>query len=111
MRQNSVQISGFVCKPEIHQFTSSAVCRFNLGINRYEKKGEQTITHTAYIPVEIWKASAADLESIVKGAKIQLNGWLKADSYTDGESQTRSRLIIAASAYSIIEKETNDRGE
>lgn len=70
MRQNSVQISGFVCKPEVRQFANSAVCRFNLGISRIEKKGEESVTNTAYLPVEVWKADASDLVSLTKGANV-----------------------------------------
>lgn len=111
MRQNSVQISGFVCKPEVRQFANSAVCRFNLGISRIEKKGEESVTNTAYLPVEVWKANASDLASLIKGANVELAGWLKADSYTDKDGQPRNRVVLAASSFSILEKDTEDSGD
>ena len=110
MRQNSVQISGFVCKPEVHQFTNSAVCRFNLGISRIEKKGEETVTNIAYLPVEVWKAEASDLASITKGADVELTGWLKADSFTDKDGQSHNRVVLAVSSFSIAEKEKEESG-
>ena len=110
MRQNSVQISGFVCKPEVHQFTNSAVCRFNLGISRIEKKGEETITNIAYLPVEVWKANASDLTSITKGADVELAGWLKADCYTDKDGQSHNRVVLSVSSFTIVEKEKEDSG-
>lgn len=110
MRQNSVQISGFVCKPEVHQFANSAVCRFNLAISRIEKKGEESVSHTAFLPVEVWKSNASDLDVLTKGAHVELTGWLKADSYTDKDGQNRSRLILAVSSFSIVEKQTEESG-
>ena len=111
MRQNSVQISGFVCKPEIHQFTNSAVCRFSLGISRIEKKGEQSVTNTAYIPAEVWKASASDLRDIVKGAKVELNGWLKPEVFTDKEGQIRNKVVLVVTSFTVAVKETEENGE
>ena len=111
MRQNSVQISGFVCKPEVRQFTNSAVCRFNLGITRIEKNGEQTVTNTAYLAAEVWKAKASDLETLTKGANVELNGWLKADSYTDKDGQTRNRVTLEVSDFKVVQKEPKEGGE
>ena len=110
MRQNSVQISGFVCKPEVHQFTSSAVCRFNLAISRIEKKGEESVTNTAYLPVEVWKAKASDLDAITKGANVEIIGWLKADSYTDKDGQNRNRVVLAATSVATVEKSAEGSG-
>ena len=111
MRQNSVQISGFVCKPEVRQFTNSAVCRFNLGITRIEQNGEQTVTNTAYLAAEVWKAKASDLETLTKGANVELNGWLKADSYTDKDGQTRNRVTLEVSDFKVVQKEPKEGGE
>ena len=111
MRQNSVQISGFVCKPEVRQFTNSAVCRFNLGITRIEKSGEQTVTNTAYLAAEVWKAKASDLETFTKGANVELNGWLKADSYIDKDGQTRNRVTLEVSDFKVVQKEPKEGGE
>ena len=111
MRQNSVQISGFVCKPEVRQFTNSAVCRFNLGITRIEKNGEQTVTNTAYLAAEVWKAKASDLETLTKGANVELNGWLKADSYTDKDGQTRNRVTLEVSDFKVVQKVPKEGGE
>lgn len=110
MRQNSVQISGYVCKPEVHQFANSAVCRFNLAISRIEKKGDESVTNTAYLPAEVWKANASDLESITKGANVEITGWLKADSYTDKDGQNHNRVVLAVSSISVVEKPTEESG-
>ena len=110
MRQNSVQISGFVCKPEVRQFANSAVCRFNLGISRIEKKGEESVTNTAYLPVEVWKADASDLESITKGANVEITGWLKADSYTDKDGQNHNRVVLVVSSIAVVEKPSEESG-
>jgi len=111
MRQNSVQISGIICKPEIHQFENNAVCHFNLAISRYEKKGEEAVFHTAYLPVEVWKAKSEDFDQFTKGALVEISGWLKAETYTDKEGQTHSRLIIATSSCSFIDKSSTEGGD
>ena len=111
MIQNSVQISGFVCKPEVRQFSNSAVCHFGLRISRIEKKGEESVTNTAFLPVEVWKTNASDLASLTTGAHVELAGWLKADSYTDKDGQPRNRVVLAVSSFSILEKDTEDKGD
>ena len=111
MRKNSVHISGFVCKPEVRQFANSAVCRFGLGISRIEKKGDESVTNTAFLPVEVWKVNASDLASLTTGARVELAGWLNADSYTDKDGQPRNKVVLAVSSFSIMEKDTEDSGE
>ena len=83
----------------------------SLGITRIEKNGEQTVTNTAYLAAEVWKAKASDLETLTKGANVELNGWLKADSYTDKDGQTRNRVTLEVSDFKVVQKEPKEGGE
>ena len=104
---NQFSISGFVAtEPRIAQLTNSAVCRFALSIVRKETYNGETTRHSVLVNVEVWRKSADDsaaLARITKGKLVQLDGFFKPHTYTDGDGAQHSTLILVAQKISDVE--------
>lgn len=108
--ENSFVVSGYVSNDaQIRSFETASVARFSLTVSRPEKKGEETVYTSAFIPVEAWrKNEAADsFDRIKKGELLTVKGYFKPEEWTDSETdKKRNRIVmVAVEFYPTPEKE------
>lgn len=54
--ENSFVVSGYVSNDaQIRSFETASVARFSIAVSRSEKKGEETVYTSAFLPVEAWR--------------------------------------------------------
>jgi len=111
--ENSFVVSGYVSNDaQIRSFEKASVARFSIAVSRSEKKGEETVYTSAFLPVEVWrKNEAADsLEKIKKGEHLTVKGYFKPEEWTDSETEKkRNRIVmVAVEFYPTPEKEEEE---
>jgi len=81
--------------PEI-KFTNkgTAVANFSVAVNR--KKGEEE--YVSFFDVTAWGQLAKGVETLVKGERVIVSGYLNQDRYENKEGKTVSKVIIVADA-------------
>lgn len=63
--ENSFVVSGYVSNDaQIRSFETASVARFSIAVSRSEKKGEETVYTSAFLPVEAWVSVSAVLHCI-----------------------------------------------
>ena len=73
---NEFSISAFVATvPEVKEFEKSSIARFCLSVSHTENKGDEKVTKTALLPVEI-----RHLQRILQ-ARHMGRGWQEAQPY------------------------------
>lgn len=90
--------------PEL-RFTGSgrAVANFALAVNRAYTKasGEKVETMTKY-QVSVWGDQAENIaESVPKGARVMVSGYLDMEDWTDRDGNTRTTARITASEVAM----------
>ena len=90
--ENSFVVSGYVSNDaQIRSFETASVARFSIAVSRSEKKGEETVYTSAFLPVEAWrKNEAADSFD-----RIQIERWLRPPFF-----YALSRIILAYTQFS-----------
>ena len=109
---NSFSITGFVCKDaEVKNFDKASVARFGIFVKHTEKKNGQEVTTTAIQGIETWVKNddKKTLDLLKKGSKISVQGFFKAESYTDKEGKIHNIVKLAATKVEPYKKE--DDGE
>ena len=112
--ENSFVVSGYVSNDaQIRSFETASVARFSIAVSRSEKKGEETVYTSAFLPVEAWrKNEAADsFDRIKKGELLTVKGYFKPEEWTESETnKKRNRIVmVAVEFYPTPEKEEEDR--
>lgn len=112
--ENSFVVSGFVAnEAQIRNFEKASVARFSIVVSKPEKKGEETIYTSAFLPIEAWRKneSADSLGVIKKGERLTVKGYFKPEEWTDSETgQKRNRIImVAVEYYHTPEKEETQK--
>lgn len=113
MFNNAGLIGHLGADPESRTFPSgSQVSRFTLYVNeRFNNDGEvQERTHR--FPVEVWGKSAGFVKDYLhKGSKVAVEGALAEDTWTDGEQQKHSRVVIKARRIENLTPKAADQDE
>ena len=112
--ENSFVVSGYVSNDaQIRSFETASVARFSIAVSRSEKKGEETVYTSAFLPVEAWrKNEAADsFDSIKKGELLTVKGYFKPEEWTESETnKKRNRIVmVAVEFYPTPEKEEEEK--
>ena len=98
--ENSFVVSGYVSNDaQIRSFETASVARFSIAVSRSEKKGEETVYTSAFLPVEAWrKNEAADsFDRIKKGELLTVKGYFKPEEWTESETnKKRNRIVMVA---------------
>lgn len=84
LNDNSVRLSGFVCKPPIIRKTplGKQICDVLLAVNRPYGKSD-------YIPCIFWGGSAKNIAELTVGSELSLRGRLQSREYEkDGKIHT-----------------------
>ena len=109
MFNSTQQIGHLGADPEAKYFESgSQVSRFTLYVNeRYTKDG-QTQERTHRFPVEVWGKTAEFVNNYLrKGSRVAVQGSLAENTWTDGEGQHHSRVIIKANRIENLTPKQN----
>ena len=112
--ENSFVVSGYVSNDaQIRSFETASVARFSIAVSRSEKKGEETVYTSAFLPVEAWrKNEAADsFDRIKKGELLTVKGYFKPEEWTESETnKKRNRIVmVAVEFYPTPEKEEEEK--
>ena len=94
--ENSFVVSGYVSNDaQIRSFETASVARFSIAVSRSEKKGEETVYTSAFLPVEAWRK----------------NGYFKPEEWTESETnKKRNRIVmVAVEFYPTPEKEEEEK--
>ncbi len=109
---NSFSITGFVCKDaEVKNFDKASVARFGIFVKHTEKKNGQEVTTTAIQGIETWVKNddKKTLDLLKKGSKIAVEGFFKAESYTDKDGKTHNIVKLAATKVEPAPKKEDDK--
>lgn len=81
----------------------NGVCKFDIAVNSFFKKGENSINEVSYITVNTWnKIADACSQYLKKGSKVRIKGKLKQDSWTTKEGEKRKKIYIEASSVDFL---------
>lgn len=96
---NSATLLGHLgADPEAKYFESgSQVSRFTLYVNEKFTKDAQVQERTHRFPVEVWGKTAEFVNNYLhKGSRIVVQGSLAENTWTDGNGQNHSRIVVKA---------------
>ena len=99
--ENSFAVSGYIAKDaEVKSFDLSSVARFPVSVSRSEKKGDDTVYHSALVMIEAWKKNenSSELAQLKKGTLITVEGFFRPEEWEkDGRKQ--SRIVFVATKF------------
>lgn len=99
--QNTFAISGFIASDaEVKSFSAASVARFPISVSRSEKKGNETVYHSALITIEVWKKTekVSELDILKKSRHITVEGYFRPEEWEkDGKKQ--SRVVLTATKF------------
>ncbi len=105
---NTVAVSGRVANLEVREFsTGKAVVRFNLAMNRTEKRGDEEIKHACFLPVEVWRNGKEAFAELKKGQLLTIEAHIRPETYTDKAGIKQNRMVFVADKF----YETPDKPE
>lgn len=87
---NSVEISGYICKPPVYRTTpfNREICDVLLAVNRAYNKSD-------YIPCIAWGRNARFVKEITVGERLVVCGRIQSREYTKKLSETESEVRVA----------------
>ncbi len=105
---NTVAVSGRVANLEVREFsTGKAVARFNLAMNRTEKKGDEEIKHACFLTVEAWRNGKDAFAELKKGLHLTIEAHIRPETFTDKNGKQQNRMVFVADKF----YETPDKAE
>ena len=102
---NKVFLTGNLTKEPELKYTSSgtAVCKFDIAVNRSYKKGDEWIKEVAFVKITTWGKQAEFCADYRKGCPVFIEGYLKQNSYTSKDGKTISYLEVAPKKINKLE--------
>ena len=103
---NNFVIAGFVVNDAVvKKFETASIARFGLAYRTAEKKGDEVKTVSDILNIETWcKNDDADkLALMKKGSYIKVEGFFKAETYTDNEGKERTVTKKVATKLEALE--------
>ena len=87
---NTVELSGYICKPPIYRTTpfNREICDLLIAVNRAYNKSD-------YIPCIAWGRNARFVKSVEVGQKLALQGRIQSREYIKKFSETESETRVA----------------
>ena len=102
-----IMIGNLVRDPEVVQINQTTdVAKFTLAVNEsYKKPDGEVVENTTFIDCEAWQGLAKVVGSYVKkGARIYIEGSLRADSWQDADSgKTRTKHKVRISDLMMLD--------
>lgn len=102
---NNFTISGFVVNDaKVKNFEKASVAHFGLSFRTTEKKGDQEVKKSSILDMETWikKDDTATIDMLKKGTLIKVEGFFKADSYTNDGKEVH-KTVFAVTKIELIE--------
>lgn len=99
-----IGIGNLTKDPELKILTSgTAVCKFNIAINRRYTQNGKTIDETCFVEIVVWGKSAENCKNyLLKGAQVLVEGRLNQESWTDNNGNNRSKLNVIADSVTFL---------
>lgn len=73
------------------------ICNFNIAVNHYKKKGEETIPETCFFSIETWnKLAETCSQTLEKGSPVRVVGRLGQSRWQDEDGKPREKIFIIA---------------
>ena len=87
---NTVELSGYICKPPIYRTTpfNREICDLLVAVNRAYNKSD-------YIPCIAWGRNARFVKSVEVGQKLTIQGRIQSREYVKKLSETESETRVA----------------
>lgn len=103
-----IAIGNLAKDPELKILTSgTAVCKFNIAINRRYTQNGKTIDETCFVEIVVWGKSAENCKTyLVKGAQVLVEGRLNQENWTDNNGNNRSKLNVVADSVTFLNTKT-----
>ena len=103
-----ILIGNLTKDPEIKILTSgTAVCKFNIAINRRYTQNGKTIDETCFIEIVVWGKSAENCKNyLLKGSQVLVEGRLNQETWTDNNGNNRSKLNVVADSVTFLNTKT-----
>ena len=99
---NTVELSGYICKPPIYRTTpfNREICDLLVAVNRAYNKSD-------YIPCIAWGRNARFVKSVEVGQKLALQGRIQSREYvkklSETESETRTAYELSINKINLEE--------
>ena len=99
-----IAIGNLAKDPELKILTSgTAVCKFNIAINRRYTQNGKTIDETCFVEIVVWGKSAENCKTyLTKGAQVLVEGRLNQENWTDNNGNNRSKLNVIADSVTFL---------
>lgn len=107
LNPNSIELTGFVCKPPIYRTTpfKREICDLLLAVNRAYSKSD-------YIPCITWGRNARYAKNINVGERVSIAGRIQSREYikkiSETESEVRTAYEISVNKIKTGEMNTDD---
>jgi primosomal replication protein N len=87
---NSVEISGYICKPPVYRTTpfNREICDLLVAVNRAYNKSD-------YIPCIAWGRNARFVKDMDVGSRVAITGRIQSREYVKKLSETQSETRVA----------------
>lgn len=113
---NELKVTGNLTRdPESKVLASgSKVVKCGIAVDNRRKNqstGEWESGDPIFVDIEAWKDAGASLESMGKGKKVEVHGFLKMDQWTNSDGQKRSKLYAVATAVKEVVFEKKGEGD
>ena len=99
-----IAIGNLAKDPELKILTSgTAVCKFNIAINRRYTQNGKTIDETCFVEIVVWGKSAENCKTyLTKGAQVLVEGRLNQENWTDNNGNNRYKLNVIADSVTFL---------
>lgn len=87
---------------EVKTYGEKSVAKFCVAIDRTGKSVEERIT--SWMPCEMWSTNVSEFSVLAKGQLLDLEGFLKSESWKDASGVEKNRTIIGIKKATITEK-------
>jgi single-strand DNA-binding protein len=106
-----IGIGNLTKDPELKILTSgTAVCKFNIAINRRYTQQGKTIDETCFVEIVVWGKSAENCKNyLLKGAQVLVEGRLNQESWIDNNGNNRSKLNVVADSVTFLNTKTQSQ--
>lgn len=102
---NKVQLKGWVGNSQVSTFGATKVNRFSLATNyAFRDRNGDPIIETTWHRCLVWdRPDLPDIEKIVKGAKVELEGRIRAGKYTGADGVEASYWEILVQNFKVLD--------
>lgn len=104
---NTVELSGYICKPPVYRTTpfNREICDLLIAVNRQYNKSD-------YIPCIVWGRNARFASSLPVGEHINLSGRVQSRNYQkklpDETVVTRTAYEVSVSKIAVVSEEPSE---